>query len=297
MEDATPLIHEPDASARAGWRVPYLHVNALMPAVVVGVALGVFHSALLALFTFHGLCLVAMPALYIAALPRDAHGATGAQAYDALVRRLLADERGERAAYAALAFVTMAAVGFVGYLVVRGVINARHAVAVARGDGLNSRVVSDGGAVALCLYFTFVNSALEELFWRVYLHRELARAPPPCAGAARADAEPPAPAAWFGAGAGAAAGGAGLLAELLSARERPKLIVSCYYASYHFVVVLFFVPWYLAVPAAGGLVVLGRAMVFLRDSERFGLVTAWGFHAGLDACFCLVMLQMYFHWL
>ena len=53
----------------------------------------------------------------------------------------------------------------------------------------------------------------------------------------------------------------------------------------------------LAVPAAGGLVVLGRAMVFLRDSERFGLVTAWGFHAGLDACFCLVMLQMYFHWL
>ena len=62
-----------------------------MPAVVVGVALGVFHSALLALFTFHGLCLVAMPALYIAALPRDAHGATGAQAYDALVRRLLAD--------------------------------------------------------------------------------------------------------------------------------------------------------------------------------------------------------------
>ena len=114
MEDATPLIHEPDASARAGWRVPYLHVNALMPAVVVGVALGVFHSALLALFTFHGLCLVAMPALYIAALPRDAHGATGAQAYDALVRRLLADERGERAAYAALAFVTMAAVGFVG---------------------------------------------------------------------------------------------------------------------------------------------------------------------------------------
>ena len=141
-----------------------------------------------------------------------------------------------------------------------------------------------------------MNSALEELFWRVYLHRELARAPPPCA-AARADAEPPAPAAWFGAGAGAAAGGAGLLAELLSARERPKLIVSCYYASYHFVVVLFFVPWYLAVPAAGGLVVLGRAMVFLRDSERFGLVTAWGFHAGLDACFCLVMLQMYFHWL
>ena len=104
MEDATPLIREPDATARAGWRVPYLHVNALMPAVVVGVALGVFHSALLALFAFHALCLVAMPALYIAALPRDAHGATGPQAYDALVRRLLADERGERAQYALLAF-------------------------------------------------------------------------------------------------------------------------------------------------------------------------------------------------
>ena len=37
-------------------------------------------------------------------------------------------------------------------------------------------------------------------------------------------------------------------------------------AASHPVVVLF-VPWYLAVPAAGALVVLGRAMVFLRDSE------------------------------
>ena len=132
MEDATPLIHEPDASARAGWRVPYLHVNALMPAVVVGVALGVFHSALLALFTFHGLCLVAMPALYNAALPRDAHGATGAQAYDALVRRLLADEQRRQRRWA-LAFVTMAR-SLGRYLVVRGVINARHAVMSRRDD-------------------------------------------------------------------------------------------------------------------------------------------------------------------
>ena len=26
-----------------------------------------------------------------------------------------------------------------------------------------------------------------------------------------------------------------------------------------------------------------------------GLITAWGFHAGLDACLCLVLLQMYTH--
>ena len=52
---------------------------------------------------------------------------------------------------------------------------------------------------------------------------------------------------------------------------------------------------YLALLAMGGLVVLGRVMVFLRESERLGLLTAWGFHAGLDACLCLVLLQMYTH--
>ena len=86
-EAGSPLLAK-ESTGRDGWRVAYLHVNALLPAVVVAIALGVFHSALLAIFAFHGICLVAMPALFISSLPRDERGATGFEVYHELVRTL-----------------------------------------------------------------------------------------------------------------------------------------------------------------------------------------------------------------
>lgn len=190
-------------------------------------------------------------------------------------------------------------------------------VSTAEADGINgSTLPQPWMAVALAVEFTFVNSGLEELFWRVYLYRELGGAHALHGSADLSTLLPAAaPANTYGADAVKGAAGdrghggssdleSGLLApqsgrarggawSLLGAAEAPKVLVSCYYASYHFVVMLCFVPWYLAVGGFGGLVVLGRVLVFCRESDRLGLVTGWGVHAGLDGAFCLIMAQLY----
>lgn len=92
---------------------------------------------------------------------------------------------------------------------------------------------------------------------------------------------------------GALGGGSQLCCGLLPAEETPKLLISCYYASYHVVVLLCFVEWYLVFPCFFCLVALGRILVFCRECEKFGILTGWGLHAGLDGAFCLIMIQLY----
>mmetsp|Transcript_16783 Transcript_16783/g.22543 ORF Transcript_16783/g.22543 Transcript_16783/m.22543 type:complete len:144 (-) Transcript_16783:129-560(-) len=136
--------------------------------------------------------------------------------------------------------------------------------------------------------FTFINSLLEELFWRVFLYRELgmqgARPRQDCS-AETLEANPELLVTSTRHG--------DQCCEVVTPVESSKLLVSAYYASYHVVVVLVFVPWYLAIAAGIGLTVLGRIFVYCRDSEMFGLLTAYGLHAGADATFCLIMLNMY----
>jgi len=186
--------------------------------------------------------------------------------------------------------------------------------------------------VLAALEFTFGNSLLEELFWRVYLYRELGGGghgsphglplgdDPDGEGPCNLEAQPFANAGrGGGGGSGGGSGGGGPRGKLgdgtnlldavaggegggdgracfglLSASEAPKVAISAYYASYHFVVMVCFVPWYLALPGFLGLVVLGRLFVWCRESERLGLLTGYGVHAGLDGAFCLIMTQLYF---
>ena len=148
--------------------------------------------------------------------------------------------------------------------------------------------------VGLALEFTFCNSLLEELFWRVFLYRELGGvagvahgaaggAPLSAQGGVRAhtyggdDCEAALSEGMFpggGASADKIGGGGSELSSsggkalgCLPAAETPKVLISCYYASYHFVVMLCFVPWYLAIAGFLGLVVLGRILVFCREDE------------------------------
>jgi hypothetical protein len=52
------------------WRTAYLHMNALLPAAIVFVCLYFWSSVVLAIFLFHGVCLVLFPLLLIALSPR-----------------------------------------------------------------------------------------------------------------------------------------------------------------------------------------------------------------------------------
>ena len=164
-------------------------------------------------------------------------------------------------------------------------------------------------AVGLALEFTFVNSLLEELFWRVYLYRELGGVPDPKPDPGDPDGEPGS-SEQTGLSDGSLLGGAGRLSsgcssgKLLSdaemgflvggthprptslgggaslcglpPAETPKVLISAYYASYHFVVMVCFVPWYLAIFGFGALVVLGRILVFCREQEVRSRHTIFG---------------------
>ena len=77
--------------------------------------------------------------------------------------------------------------------------------------------------------------------------------------------------------------------------EIAKIVVSCYFASYHVVVVSRFLPWWWALLAFVGLAVVGRGLVWLVEDSRFGLLTAIGAHVGLDVTFCLIVAEMYYN--
>ena len=75
--------------------------------------------------------------------------------------------------------------------------------------------------------------------------------------------------------------------------RRPRALASCYDSSHHCVGVLFFCGGYLCTsPPSRRAHALGRVTVFPRESDLRPRECG-GFRAGLDACFCLVPLQMY----
>ena len=243
------------------------------------------------MFALHAICYIALPALYVRFC--------SSESYSELFKSLVA--HGKRR-YAALAFVVFAVGGFALYLLMSSILhsmmNTDRTVESARDIGLRA----NGGTIVLGVYFTIVNAGLEELFWRVFLHRELAD----LSCGAVCCAAPRAPTTWVNEDTSTLAerpAHTNLDSEDTSTLderrqkmlngEHPKMLVSTYYALYHVVIFLFFVPWYLAIFATGSLVIFGRLMVYVRENDRFGLVTAFGFHAGLDACCCLVLLQMY----
>lgn len=147
--------------------------------------------------------------------------------------------------------------------------------------------------VLAALEFTFVNSFLEEFFWRVFLYRELA-------GYTEEDLT----FTVKHTNSGRTSSYDGLIDEEtglqenkdsitidlnqqnhedyefsssrfgqgvslfgLPINETPKILMSCYYASYHVVILLCFVQWWLAIVGFVGLVFIGRCFVYCRENE------------------------------
>ena len=135
--------------------------------------------------------------------------------------------------------------------------------------------------IFLALWFSFVNPVLEEFFWRVFLRWELRD---PCCGVDVAGGE------------SRPMDLEGNVDDQLDDQppEICKILVSCYFASYHVVVVLFFLQWYWAVLAGVGLAVTGRLLVWVQEDKRYGLMTSLGAHVGLDVAFCFIVAQIYF---
>ena len=97
------------------WRTAYLHMNALLPAAIVFVCLYFWSSVVLAIFLFHGVCLVLFPLLLIALSPRC--GRT-LEWYYAHIRQKIAPENWrEQLPFAVLVMLGVTAAGFVGFVI------------------------------------------------------------------------------------------------------------------------------------------------------------------------------------
>mmetsp|Transcript_75370 Transcript_75370/g.151547 ORF Transcript_75370/g.151547 Transcript_75370/m.151547 type:complete len:344 (+) Transcript_75370:71-1102(+) len=317
----------------------FLHFNACLPAVVMAVCLYALNNIVMAIFVFQILCMISLPLIYIHCMMVE-----GGKIYEVLMRRLLRDWRAQ-VPWALLGFVGCCGGGFVFFLLIQAfqVVDRKEVVSTAESDGLNrAEFPMDWMVVGIALEFTLVNSLLEEVFWRVYLYRELGgvrgfggtgdSADDLLSSAGSSDGgvsestglnsginkymdctslldngSSNSSASSLENGFGGAKGGPGGLNGTASVmcgggslcglphQETPKVLINCYYASYHVVVMLCFVPWFLAAGGFGGLVVLGRLLLFCRERDSLGFLTAWGIHAGLDGAFCLIMLQLYTH--
>ena len=179
---------EPAVKPR-GVRELMLHFNALLPIGVVYFLLVSEHNIVAAILGFQFICLFCMPLLYIATMPPSEDGKSGGgfAIYSRVLRRLLRNWR-KQLKFAVLGFLLFTIVGFCAYLAVHGLINTSHVVHVAESDGLDSKHFgSVWEVVAFALEFTFINSLLEELFWRIFLYRELgAIYSPPAVGGSEA---------------------------------------------------------------------------------------------------------------
>mmetsp|Transcript_70553 Transcript_70553/g.132001 ORF Transcript_70553/g.132001 Transcript_70553/m.132001 type:complete len:371 (+) Transcript_70553:118-1230(+) len=152
------------------------------------------------------------------------------------------------------------------------------------------------------LYFTFWNPFVEELFWRVFLYRELGLSLGGCFPGQIADAAvdqdlPVNP--WWQ-----------LWEDLLGLAKLPmnsivqlqrdctaslpRTLVCALYASYHMwpISVLFGSLWWIY--GMGGFVFLaclGRFFLLLRESPGFGIAAAYSVHLWVDAAFAIMCLR------
>lgn len=158
---------------------------------------------------------------------------------------------------------------------------------------------------AAALYFTFINPVFEELFWRVFLHREL-----PLALGADLPVSGVEASLLGRLCQGGDSGNIGPWSSLLhearaisprrvedlKALEVASLCrwgVSVMYASYHMwpmKVVFRSIWWVYVLPCFLGLVFLGRGFLLMRESAGFGLPAATVMHVFVDAAFSIICL-------
>uniref|UniRef100_A0A7S2ISH8 Uncharacterized protein n=1 Tax=Zooxanthella nutricula TaxID=1333877 RepID=A0A7S2ISH8_9DINO len=247
------------------------------------------HSVLVAMVSMHWGAMLVPPMLFYLVRSCQGHGYAALRLYTQACSEVRADAVAKALRGTALGVPTFLLFG-VGYLSMRCRTLVWPLCIVNFQDPLEDygfEVHAMLFRVFAGVYFTFWNPVIEELFWRVFLHRELGDAlgideKEEAALISRDDATAP----WRSLLRGA-------LGALPGRGVPLRWGVSALYASYHvwpITIVFVRVTWMYAVGGFLFLMTLGRFFVLLREHRSFGLMAAYVLHVWVDAAFAVLCL-------
>ena len=266
-----------------------VHVNALLPCLVVYYALAIQKNVFLAVALYE-IVLVFGPIL----TQRLRRESTGLRAVERLGRSLTKPRKWTTCVQATTG--TLCAVGFGGFFIyltmfqrplkVLGIEKAIRDGTAERGLVLGS-VTRDAFLVFVGVWFCTVNPLVEELFWRGYVHAELGRQ----LGSSEEevsseededDASP-------------RRRSRGLL-DAAGQTETSRLLAALYFGSFHGVVGYVVAGVLPAVVVFAPLVFAGRAWTWLGERHPFGFPFLVASHAGCDVWVVLAVSALDFRW-
>lgn len=277
--DRVLLAKRPGKLCVAQWPgQTFLLLVGLSPLLCMLFFIEVCHDTLLAMLFMHWGCMLLLPMLYLMLFTRDR---TLHIVYSDMLVQEFNTGPGMR--------LILGSILGVGVLIVlcggaslmscqlsEAVLDLRHPLCIGSLTK-HSRLYGLGYSlpflISTSVYFSLINPTFEELFWRVFLHREMGKTLFP--DTLDTEEEPPA-------------------AQLCN--ETGRWVVSLFYASYHCVVVRFLVansrPWWVGlifvVGTLGTMSVLGRILVWARESPSLGIMGAWSMHVLVDIAVCLL---------
>ena len=262
-----------------------VHVNALLPCLVVYWTLAVIENAYAAVFLYESVCLIGVPLLTLRLRSRQGFRATAARLRP-LVQSLLKPQNLTRCGLATTGSSCLVAFGgFATYLATcqyefeaLGISDEIREHSGETGLGIHSAPQA-AALVALGVWFCTVNPVLEELFWRGYCYTEIGRMCSTYAGEQQQQPKRD--------------------RSLLQAMDQgafSRWLVSLYFASFHAVVVAIFVSWPAAIAAFLFLAAVSRLWMWLAERPPFGFPFIVAFHAGADVAVVLVFTALDFGW-
>ena len=268
-----------------------VHVNALLPCLVVYYALAIQKNVFLAVALYE-LVLVGGPIL----TQRLRRESTGLKAVERLGRSLTKPRKWTTCVQATTG--TLCAVGFGGFflyltmfqrpLKVLGIEKAIRDGTAERGLVLGS-TARDAFLVFVGIWFCTVNPLVEELFWRGYIHAELGKqlgsSEEEVSSADDEDDDDQSPRRRS----------RGLL-DAAGQTESSRLLAALYFGSFHGVVGYVVAGIIPALVVFAALVFAGRAWTWLGERHPFGFPFLVASHAGCDVWVVLAVSALDFRW-
>ena len=271
-----------------------VHINALLPCLVVYYALAIQKNVFLAVALYE-IVLVFGPVL----TQRLRRESVGTKAVERLGRSLTKPRKWTTCVQATTG--TLCAVGFGGFFVYLAMFQKPLKVLgieKAIRDGTAERGLVLGGAmrdaflVFMGIWFCTVNPLVEELFWRGYVHAELGKQ---LGGRREGDEVSTTEDETDEDEASPRRRRRGLL-DATDQTEASRLLAAVYFGSFHGVVgyvVAGFVP---AVVVFSALVFAGRCWTWLGERHPFGFPFLVASHAGCDVWVVLAVSALDFRW-
>ena len=267
-----------------------VHINALLPCVVVYYALAIQKNVFLAVALYE-VVLVFGPMLTLRFVPRDQ---PGGKAMERLGRSLTKPRKWSKCVQ--ITTGTLCAVGFGGFffylalfqrpLKLLGVQQAIQQGTAERGLVLGSSL-RDAGLVFMGFWFCTINPLVEELFWRGYVHAELGRQlgnVPDEVSTTEDDTEEDETPTRRRRG----------LLDGTGQSEASRLLCAVYFGSFHGVVGYVVAGPAVALVVFAALVFAGLAWTWLGERHPFGFPFLVASHAGCDVVVVLAVSALDF---